>query len=54
MTILFIFIALSVVSSILVVAAGILSSRINQKENWVELYAQREEFNSEAASPTVD
>lgn len=51
MTFLIIFAILSVVSSILVVAAGMLSSRINQEENWIEYHKSREQFTAPDAAP---
>lgn len=48
MTILLIFAALSFISTVFVVSAGILSSRMNQRENWVEMYEREEQSTGQA------
>jgi|GEM_PF-5423341 len=54
MTIFYVLAAASIVSSILVISAGMLSSRINREENWVEVYEQEEGLVSEVAPQSVD
>lgn len=54
MTIFYVLAAASIVSSILVISAGMLSSRINREENWMEVYEREEGLVSEGAPQSVD
>lgn len=54
MTIIYILAALSIVSSVLVISAGMLSSRLNRQEGWMEVYEQEEGLVNEMAPQSVD
>jgi len=54
MVVLLLIIAFVIISTVLVIAAGILSSRMSRQEEWYETYEETDTVSAEAIRPAIE